>query len=565
MEVGVGGGMTTYFAWVSEEETFDSKDHARCDLEVLKLEITQRESEVALARVIVPEAKCPKDKQRIFISYQKDKSADLLFAGRLVDLPFKIQNDLIQLEFSAEPDDAGQQLEKVVQDLKKESTWDELFSDPTGKTDEVDVLDAKPCFYCWDRVTGRLSLSDLFQGRKTIDLTQNFFTDSLKIGLADTPLSHVSVDLVAEWTQVAEGEINIFPKIAAQFAGGMVNTLTWKDFVDSWPKEGAKLGKSGYGVSESMLKLVEPPKTGVLSLYPTVSPELVGYNVVSQKQIPLRFRRFWAKGRLILSWFYRQKRREIVTFTLKQNQISSSYLRLKRRYLTLKLQAIDQGEFFAIEDRSRASFFLTDRGRKAVEHVLEMARIHLVASARCLEAEVEFPFELGIGISLDHSVVLEDNRIPGGKLTAKVIEYRLTLDGGSVVAWVRLAACPGEPMKRPTSSLPKLEAYVEEDYGEVNGRQTYETLSKIAYLDYSSQVPKQGIVSPKSLGVHDFVRKIWVANQVDSQVHHLVKNQYPVRQDLPEVLKEVPTLVSLDLLVLKTSEVAEHRIQVEVV
>lgn len=556
--------MTTYIAWVSAEEIFDPKDHARCDLEVLKLEITQRESEVALARVIVPEIKRPKDKTRVFIAYQMDKKIELLFSGRLVDVPIKIQNDLIQLEFSAEPEDAGQQLEKMVQGLKKEPSWDALFVDPSGKTDAVDVLDAKACFYCWNRVTGRLTLSDLFKGKENFNLTEDFFADSLKIGLADTPLSEVSVDLVAEWTQVAEGEINVFPKIAAQFAGGMVNTLTWQDLLAGWPKEGAKIGKSGYRVSESVLKWVEPPRTGVLGLYPTVSPELVGYNAMTQKQVPLRFRRFWAKGRLVLSWFYRQKRREIVSFSLKQTQISSSYLRLKKRHLTLKLQAIDQGENPAIGDRSRCSFFLIERGRKAVEHALEVARTHLVASARCLEAEVELPFERGLGLSLDHAVTLEDERIPGGKLTAKVIEYRLTLDGGSALAWVRLAACPGEPMKVPRVMKMDRERYVEEGYGEVDGGQIYETGSKIAYLDYSQQSPKQGMLFPKSLGVQDFVRNVWVVNQAESQVRHLVKNQYPIRQDLPEVLKEVPTQVSLDLLDLKTTDVAEHRIVMEV-
>lgn len=554
--------MTTYFAWVGEDEPFDPKGHARCDLDILKLEITQRESEVALARVVVPEVKRPKDKGKVFISYQVDKTVELFFAGRLVDFPLKIHNDLIQLEFSAEPQDAAQQLEKMVQNLKKEASWDELFVDPSAKTEVIDVLEAKPCFYCWDRTTGRLTLSNLFVGGKTVDLTNDFFADSLKLGLADTPLSEISVDLVAEWTQVAEGEITLFPKIAAQFKGGMVNTLTWADLQASWPREGTKIGKSGYWVTESALRLVDPPKTGILGLYPTVSPEIVGFNVVSQKPESRRFKRFWAKGKLFLSWFYRQKRREIVSFSLKQRKIPACYVRLKKRHLTLKLQAVDQGENPAIGDRSRSSFFLIDRGRKAVEHALEVAHTHLEASARCLEAEVELPFERALVLSLDHSVTLEDERIPGGKLAAKVIEYRLIQEGGSSLAWVRLAACPGEPLKLSVKEG-AVEQYVEKGYcdGEESGRVTR---SKIVYGDYRHQTPTKGLLFPKSLSINDFVRQISVMNQVDRQERYLLKNQYPVRQSLESVLAEVPTTISLELMDLKTTDVAEHRIRVDV-
>lgn len=119
--------MTTYFAWHRREECFDSQIHARCDLEILELMIDHREGEVALATVLVTQPKLPPfDQRHVFISYENT----LLFSGRLVGLPVKINNDLVSLELTAEPLDAATQLQNLAPDLKQYPFWDPAFVDP---------------------------------------------------------------------------------------------------------------------------------------------------------------------------------------------------------------------------------------------------------------------------------------------------------------------------------------------------------------------------------------------------------------------------------------------------
>jgi 4-aminobutyrate aminotransferase-like enzyme len=83
------------------------------------------------------------------------------------------------------------------------------------------------------------------------------------------------------------------------------------------------------------------------------------------------------QGTLILGWQYRQKRKETVRFALEQATQLDGTIRPLARTLNLRLQEV--------ANPSESTFFLTRRGRQAVEHALEIARAHLAASARCLE------------------------------------------------------------------------------------------------------------------------------------------------------------------------------------
>src|SRR5688500_251044 len=106
--------MAIAFAWSKHEENFDPIRHGRCDLDILKLAIDHREGEVALATIVVPNSNLPFwDRRHAYISY----GDTLLFSGRLVGLPVKINNDLVSLELSAEPLDADLQLQSLANDL----------------------------------------------------------------------------------------------------------------------------------------------------------------------------------------------------------------------------------------------------------------------------------------------------------------------------------------------------------------------------------------------------------------------------------------------------------------
>jgi hypothetical protein len=539
--------MMTHFAWCREDESFDLECHQRCDLEILELTIDHREGEVALATVVVSQLKLPPWKERhAYISIE----GNVLFSGRLVGLPIKISKDLISLELTSEPLDAEAQLQKLALELKQPPFWDGAFIELHRQDNPTELLEARSALFSWDRSHGTVCVSDLFQGRHTADLTNVFFQDSLKVGLAETPLSKISVNLSVEWIQQGSGEVNLTSKIATAFPGGMINTLTPKALQATWPKEGQKLGKSGFWVVKSHLKDVTPPKTGILDIYPTLTPEFLDWDESTQSPKKLGGRRSWMHGTLILGWQYSQKRKETVRFTLEQTTQLDGTIRPLGRTLNLRLQEV--------ANAGESTFFLNHRGRQAVEHALEIARAHLAASARCLEVEITLPFEAGFDLSMDLSVRLVDPRIPGGEVVGKVVAYQLRQDGMKAEAWVRLAASVGGRTDRPFPSASSY--YVDPAYGDTAIPYHYVTPSGLLYANYSDQRPTTGILEIGDLSLHDILREVFVSHDATKQIQALQRQQYPVRQNLKHVLEEMPTVVSLDLLSLKTRSVAEHTI-----
>jgi hypothetical protein len=539
--------MMTYFAWCRNGESFDLELHQGCDLEILELTIDHREGEVALATVVVSQLKLPPwEKRHVYISIE----GNVLFSGRLVGLPIKISKDLISLELTSEPLDAEMQLQRLAAELKQHPFWDEAFVDFHEQDNPAEWLEARSALFAWDRSHGTVCISDLFQGRHTTDLTNVFFQDSLKVSLAETPLSKISVNLSVEWIQQGSGEVSLGSKIAAAFPGGMINTLTPKTLQATWPKEGQKLGKSGFWVVRSHLKGVTPPKTGILDIYPTLTPEFLTWDESTQSPKKQRAKRSWMQGRLTLGWQYWQKRKETVRFTLEQITQLDGTIRPLTRTLNLRLQEV--------ANASESTFFLTHRGRQAVEHALEIARTHLAASARCLEIEITLPYEAGFDLSMDLSVRLVDPRIPGGEAVGKVVAYQFRQDGMKAQAWVRLAASVGGTVEQPLPSDPYY--YVDPAYGDTAIPYHHQTSSGLLYANYSDQRPTTGILEIGDLSLHDILREVLVSHDAEKQIQSLHRQQYPVRQNLKHALEEIPTVVSLHLLSLKTKSVAEHTI-----
>ena len=545
--------MKTYFAWVREGDTFDTTLHAREDLEILELNIDHREGEVALATLVVARATLPPwDQRNVFISHEET----LFFKGRLVGLPLELKNDLVRLELTSEPADADNQLKSLGKEMKKAPFWDSSFVEVKDQDNPSELLEARSALFSWDRTSGRVCISDLFQGKQTLNLTDVFFADSLIVRLAETPLSHVSVNLSVEWIQQGEGEVDLSRRIRSEFVGGMINTLTPESLQNSWPKEGQKIGRSGYWVVKSSLKQVSPPRTGILDIYPTVTPEILSWNDLRGEPQSLRAKRFWMLGRLILGWRYRQKRRETVKFTLGHETQLDGKIRPLMRTLNLCLQQVVPVQ--------SPTFFLTGRGRQAVEHAIEVAKAHLAGSARCLEIELMAPLEFCLDLSMDHSVYIKDPRLPGGEVSGKVIAYQFHLEGLKAYAWIRLAASIGGVATEP--GPPGYTYYVEQAYGETGIPDYFQTDSGVCFVNYGDQQPTGGLRDIISnFSINDLLNEVVITHQAENQIQILQRQQYPVCYNTRAVLEDVQTRISFDLCSLKTSAVEEHTIHLHII
>lgn len=315
--------MTFFFAWVLEEETFDPNKHLRQDEFLFSLHLEQKEGKAATARILVKN-----DLQRLEVFAQKrygilsikleDGSVHCLFKGKLTMFSTQEASACVWLTLTAEAEDLKAQFEKLVSKLEKPPFWDPLFVDADAPKDPYEWMKVQPVVFYVDRVTGNASIGSLFQGNQTLNLTYQFFYDSLSISPKFTPLTSLEITLEAQLIQRVRGYLNLGKRVANLFPEKMINTFTGKKFEKAWPKPGRTLGKSGYWVAVSRLEEVTPPKTGGVNLYPTQSKRLRTYNPQNQRTETHFLKRFWFKARLILGWDYQQKRVEKLTFTLSQ-------------------------------------------------------------------------------------------------------------------------------------------------------------------------------------------------------------------------------------------------------
>lgn len=530
--------METFFAWIDPTEDFNPCLHKRKDLDIFSLTLEQREGEVAFAILTVKQP-TSFSKKHALITY----GDQLIFRGRIVGMPLYRDKDLIEIQLTAEPEDAAEQLRALSQTLKIPPYWDELFIDPFHLDNPAETLEARTAFFSWDRCTGQVKLSDLFEGQHSLVLTEKqVFRDSLRVRFTTPPLESIQVQVTCEWLQWIEGEADLAPLIARTFSRGMMNTLTPKSLKKFWPKPYTPLGRSGYTILESDLTEVAPSYTGSLDIYPSVTPP---FSVLEDnKPVLKRIRQHWFRARLVVGWFYKQKRREIATFIL--NHKTAFGVVGEKRTLKLTLQASG--------DNTRASFFHTDRGRQAIIHAIEIARCHLASSARCLEIDLIIPFDQGLTLTTDHSIILQVSQFP--PLKGKLIAYRLTRENNT--AWIKIAVAIGIQQTK-TKQTPHGN-YVHDDYADLGPQDTYCTPSGIHFKDYSDQAPRDGILCP--LSERDLIENLYIKADGATQVAWLLANQYPLRDNPLPFLE--PTQFRLDLKDLQTQDVLEHTLPIEI-
>lgn len=631
--------MSFYFAWSEACESFDPQRHARQDLKIFSVVIEAQEGGFPVARLRI----CKRSRglgaypnqQAAFLSYQKSEgSIELLFKGRLCQVPHHIEGESYEIHLTAEPLESQRQLQELHRRLQTEGLWDPLFASQEEQEDPRESLEARDCLFYWSRLGQPVRLSRLLQGRRILDIGSRFLRSSLDVRMGELPLAGVRVRLQASWQQTYRGRTDITYFLRSRFPGGLINTLTGQDLEARWWRENTRLGNSGYWIEESALKEMSAPYTGSLNVYPDqsrafwVSPEdpvAEGYTAPFQSTL----KRFWYRASLVLGWRYKQKRRESVDLLLRHDVQPLGPGLHKVRTLSFTIHGIDlsgdgqewhperlypkrshvvhQGTVFeALENhrsqrsfeadadywralgpkphipdaKSRSSFFTTPRGHQCVGHALDRARAHLAASSRAVEIRFSSDFETLSEISCDHSVVLEDDRLPGGKAQGKVTAYRLVAEGekGIFKGEVTLACAVGpEKAERPPlveatlagekeQEKQEQESYTEASYSPASFRcdRYSQSESGVTYQNFYDQGPRRGLTNPQLLTAHDLVEDVQISNGPDDQNAYLDENQYPQRHNISSVLQEVCTQIKVRLKDLRCDPVMTHQIHVTV-
>ncbi|MEN8237081.1 MAG: hypothetical protein ABFQ95_06020 [Pseudomonadota bacterium] len=608
--------MNFSFAWIDTHESFDPQLHCKEEEKIFSLQIRQREGGLAAAQITVANPKVgllgQARKRYGLITYQKQ----LIFRGRVVGMPVHIEGEAVRLLLIAQPEDYHRQLQQLMQTLKTPPYWDELFVHDATKYRPLEALEARSALYYCSRTSGKVSISDIFTGNQHIDLGGNFFRNSLQVRVNEAPLSSVTVELSAQWSQQGYGTCDITPQLLAQFPYGLLSTYTGKDLEAKWWKQGEKIGRTGYWVESSYLKEVSPPYTGILNLYPKLSPKLwAPAKKVGEPPQQIRLKRHWYQAELRLGWHYQQTRCEVARFTLNHSTQPLMPASPRTRHLRFRLQKIvglshawraqhgytrgfrvvhedkiyrclrrhRSGEVFENKywrclgqgshsdpQSSRANFFTTDRGRQAILHSLERAKAHLAASARAITIKLHAPFDTLCNITTDHSVTVADERLPGGRATGKVMGYRLCVEGKSGKRWVEveLGVSIGakqilfEGASKPTSLYVESN-YVQPDFQVDLGQKTT-TQSGVELGYWRHQGTSKGVLYPSALKDRDFLQDIEVQHDPDTQLQHMLQNQYPRSFNLKHTLLQKPTNLCLQLKDLSTQPRLTHEVVIPV-
>lgn len=573
------------------------------EIPLLDLEIFQEENAFAKAHLIVDvRTSLPPTGTEGII---QGNGKELFFKGHLVGTPVHMKGDVAKIELIARPSDFKEKMQALQKVCRVPPYWDGLWVPPDKHSDFQEIQDVRTASLYGDRWTGELSLSDWFEGRQTLSLTETFFPDSLVVKVIKAPLKSCTINVHAYWIQKETGIASLSSAIKRAFPHLKVNTYTKNALLKKWPETGKRLGRSGYWIIKSTLKPTRP----VSSHYPTTSSPLPLKEEEGGVK-PYRVKRHWFQPTLWIGWQVHQKRKETLSLTLEHafhplfpeegehkileytlqniNPDPKSYpwkpdsfyqagtkvcyeqsLYTCKKVHTSSLSFEKDQAYWTFKKRfhtplghpARSSFFTTERGYLATEHAMERAKFELAKSARCLDVSFEAPWDALKSVTTDTSVILADPRLPGGKIKGKVVSYALYAKGetgerfGRVTLWCTIGT---EDLKKKTlPSLPHyaLDAYCEKPY-QVYENASCQTPTGLSYLRYDEKGPFHSL-SPGPL-----VRGISLTNGPQDQEKVFRECAYKTPSFLRKTLSQNPTHLRVFLKDLRTKERLDHLIPV---
>ena len=543
--------MKLFFAWVETNEVFAPEIHMRDDLRIFKCVISQRETESALARLLTDsdfalgeDANCIRKPRYGVISFHDGTAAHVLMRGKLVHIPRHAADGLLEWELNAEAHDAATQINQLVAELKKDPAFEAGFYDKIGLSE---VLEGRSDVMCWDRISGRLSLSNIRSGSKHTYIKDEILGDSLVVRIGTTPVNAVHVTMEANWQQRHEGVINLAPLIARKFSNGIINTLMIDALEKSWPREGDKIGlaktrkNTGYCVVKSWLKRLP---SGLNGLPMTTSPLYMSEN--GKQPRLMTFAHGWFKACLWVNWEYKQPCREVVDFSvLNASPVAGGHVR------HLHFRLADGCAY--LEKASAPTVLRTDRGHVLLDYAKRVATAHIAGASRQLEVEFCVPFSCLWNVDLDTTLDVTHEGLPGGRVVGKVVSYQLRATSDSWVVWVKVAACVDtgsfvnvQPQTAVATEF--VNDYVAEDC--IVGASNDWPLVKV-----SGEVARD----PALFCISDLVESITVKGDGKDQLEVLHKAQYPAVMHYKDALRDEAFSLAIEFMDLAPEPLCETK------
>jgi hypothetical protein len=440
--------------------------------------------------------------RKIWAWFALDCGPDLIrFRGRLVGVPTSIFEELVTLEFVARPIDLVAQKAALADTLRVLPYYDEVVIDPTRRTDPEVVLEGYSKIWHYDRETLVLTVSDEITGEDGLvefdgaSEGGKVLYDGLALTLTTGPLARVDVSAEYTWTQSAQGNVDLTGYLMRNWPESYRGYITsYTLTADNWPKAGAGIGDgwvvanasadTPYSlqvktrISGSKLTVTNPDTTwfGTSSYTTTFEDtqsyvdapigigfsELVTSDVINVGKNNSYSRSYSATAAflplnyttvtLVAAYTANRQCTEVVTFSLYADvqpvltdpDDGEALLINDVKSVNLS-EAIGAGTgaYVPIGDPRRRSYIATDRGNRSLEHLIALARAHLLQRARVVEIAFAPKLSRMPEITLRKNAFLVEPRV--GEALGKIIGYSLALDGsdGRIKCEVRIGCAIG--------------------------------------------------------------------------------------------------------------------------
>jgi hypothetical protein len=565
--------------------------------------------------------------RKIWCWFAVDCGPDLVrFRGRLVGVPTSIFEELVTLEFVARPVDLVAQKEALAQTLRVLPHYDEVVIDKARRTDPEVVLEGYSKIWHYDRETHVLTVSDEITGEDGLVEFDGTSEDGkvlyagLSLNLTSGPLARVDVKAEYTWTQLANGTVDLTKYLIWNWPGAGPNYFTsYTLAADQWPKTGATIGDGWIAAEATAVSLYDPQSaslshsasgkttfpdsswfgastttTSTSSSTTSVSdepPGSISYGEASKTTISYHggsgggssysYSASASGSVLLLNHIvptllagYKAARQctELVSFSLYadvQHVLTDpedgEALRIDDVKSVNLSEAIGEGTdaYIPIGNTARRSYIATERGNRSLEHLIALARAHLMKRARVVEFSFAPKLERMPEITLRKNAHLVEPRI--GEALGKIIGYSLALDGadGLMKCEVRIGCAIGRGGSAVVSDGTPTYCtvdYTGADYQQFTGR-TVLLDSSVGYQPPNADPNDDGIEFTSTLRAEDVIDMPLVVENPTAVQYALI---WPmtVKKDVEDALKTVETRATFKLKSMTREFSSDYEIQV---
>jgi hypothetical protein len=511
-----------------------------------------------------------------------------IFFGRLIGLPSNIFDVRVKLEFVARPQDFAFQKEVLAQSLRVAPYFDPLFVSPDYWDDPDVVLEARSAMWHIDRVTHRLTVSDVLVPEDgVLELTED---DHLYAGLSTSmsgvPARRVRLEANLPWTMRASGQVDLRSRIksiwesplgiSTQSQGGMISSYTFDGLSGDWPAPGRSLSTGWTVVQGSLINVAGVATPGVslkdilksqgmpftdsdvilvpagTAVYRDGDPDL--YGVSTQVTVPIG----WGFPILKLQYDVERSYSEEVTIDLEADMQAIMTMPGDDEAVVVRISGNDASDLTRDgsipQNNSRSPTFLeSPRGRQALEHLILHARAVLINRSRAVTITCKMAkFLDALDVTLRKSLLIHDPRLPGGQALGKVTSYNISYSNGTPSAQITIQSSVGYGGSE--TSEEGEDAYIDDDYIDDYYVRDNEIValpaSDVAYTVPIYRARDDGIDFRRGISADQAVRSLVVTGGPRTQ--QIAMNEYVgTSADLEAVkaaLNGLPTQVHADML-----------------